>query len=206
MSSLTVEARESSRNTKQLRREGLVPAVIYGRNLEESISIQLSASAATKLLKSSTIGAQIEITLGDETMNTMLKDTQYDPVSYKVQHLDFQVLTTGEKVTITAHINLLNKDKIEAGGILQELAAEIEYTALPKDLLDHIDLDLDGLKIGDVIKVKDLPIFSNDKYNVHAEADMDIIVLSAQKVISDEDADGATGEASADVPVIGAEE
>ena len=208
MSSLKAENRESKGNGRQLRRLGIIPAVIYGKNLDASISIQVEAALAIRMLKTNAVGSQIEITVGKEKYSTMLKDLALDPMTYKLQHMDFQVLTTGEKVSVTTRINLLNKDQVPSEGVLQELMSELQYTALPKDLIDHIDVDLAGLAIGDSIKIKDLAIGSDDRYQFGDDIETDIVHISHMKIVEEEVDEDEIGDVAidTDVPVIGAEE
>lgn len=203
MSSLKAEIRDSKSKGKQLRKVGIVPAVIYGKNLEASVSIQVEASLAVKMLKTNAVGSQIEIKVGNDTYSTMIKDVSLDPYTYKLQHMDFQVLTSGEKVSVTAHINLLNKDQVPADGVLQEVVSELQYTALPKDLIDHIDIDLAGLEIGDSVKLKDLALYQNELYSFSDDPETDLIHISHMKV-QEEPEEGDEG--VADVPVIGEED
>ena len=179
MTTLKATPRDTSINIKELRRTGFVPAIVYGRNLDAPISIQLDTPTALRLVKDNTIGSQIELSIGDETYNTMIKDLSFHPVHYKIQHLDFQVLTSGEKVTTQAHIHVLNKEKTPADSVLQELVSELTYTALPKDLFETIELDAATLAIGD---------------SVH---------LSHAKKVVAETEDELIGAGGAEVPVIG---
>lgn len=208
MSSLKAENRNNKSNGRQLRKLGITPAVIYGKNLDASISIQVETVSAIRMLKTNAIGSQIEVIVGEEKYSTMLKDLSLDPITYKLQHMDFQVLTTGEKVSVTARINLLNKDQVPSEAVLQELMSELQYTALPKDLIDHIDVDLAGLAIGDSIKIKDLAIGTDDRYQFGDDLETDIVHISHMKIVEEEaDEDAIVDLATdADVPVIGAEE
>lgn len=205
MTTLKADPRSSSSKGRQLRKNGYIPAIVYGKNLDASISIQIDASAASKLLKSNAIGSQIKLTVGEETYSTMLKDYSIDPLNYRLLHLDFQVLTSGEKVSVKASINLLNKDKVPVEGVLQELVSDLEYTALPKDLIDHIDVDLEGLAIGDGIQLKDLAIAQDERYNFHDDPMTDIVHISMMKAIVEEEDEEAVAleGATAEVPVIG---
>ena len=203
MTTLKATARDTSINIKELRRTGFVPAIVYGKNLDASISIQIESAYALRLLKGNDIGSQIELSIGDETYNTMIKDMSSHPVTYKIQHLDFQVLTSGEKVSTQAHIHLLNKDKTPSDSVLQELVSELTYTALPKDLFESIELDITTLAIGDSIHLKDLAIASDERYNFQDDPSIELVHLSHAKKITEDDEEGTTALAGAEVPVIG---
>ena len=203
MSTLVCAKRDAKAKVKALRREGIVPAVIYGKNLDSSISIQIEASNLSVALKSASLGSQIALDVDGEEYFTMLKRIDYIPMSSKVEHLDFQVLTKGEKIKTSVRINFINKDVASRNGILQEQMNAIEYEVLPKDIIDHIDLDLETLEIGTDIKVQDLDIAKDDKYNVLTPLNATIVLLSAEREIELEETEE---DAVSDVPVIGAEE
>lgn len=201
MTTLKATARDTSINIKELRRTGYVPAIVYGKNLDASISIQIESAYALRLLKGNDIGSQIELSIGDETYNTMIKDMSSHPVTYKLQHLDFQVLTSGEKVSTQAHIHLINKDKTPSESVLQELVSELTYTALPKDLFESIELDIATLEVGDSIHLKDLAIATDERYNFQDDISIELVHLShAKKIVEEDDTEVLAG---AEVPVIG---
>ena len=90
------------------------------------------------------------------------KDVAYNPVAGRIDEIDFQALVSTEKVHSVVEVVLENHDKI-AEGVLQESLEEIAYKALPADLVDEVRVDVGDMKIGDVIRVKDLPIYYYDR-------------------------------------------
>ena len=96
------------------------------------------------------------------------------------------VLVAGEKVHSVAEIELLNHDKV-TNGVIQLHLEEISYRALPEDLTDRIQLDLDGVKVGDSIKVKDLPFAQNPQ--IELLTDPEAIVVSVTEVRNTEEAE-----------------
>lgn len=199
MTTLNVQSRTGNSNNKRLRKEGHVPAVIFGKHLDASIPIQIGMPEALKLVRGSAVGSQLDLKLGKEKYGTMLKDIQLDPVTYKPLHFDFQVLASGEKVNTHVHVKFLNKDQVATGGIVQELVTDIKFECLPKYLVDHIDIDLAGLEIGDVIKVSDLDISKDKNYNVLMEPDTDIVVVAHARVEAEPEP-GEEGEEAAPAP------
>ncbi len=205
MTTLKAKKRESSSKGKHLRRVGYIPAIVYGRNLDASIPIQIDSADALKLIKHSGIGSQIEVNIDGETYNTMLKDMASHPVTYKLMHLDFQVLTSGEKVSVSAHLNIIGKESLPPDAVVQEVVSELTYTALPKDLIDHIDIDISAMTIGDTLHLKDLPLANDERYSFSDDLTADIVHVSLAKMQAAEE-DAESVDASAEVPVIGAEE
>lgn len=203
MATLEVQKRDEALKPRQLRRKGIIPAVLCGKNLDASISIQLSQKEAEKFLKSTSIGVQTEVSVEGEKYLAMLKKVSFETLSHNLQHMNFQVLTAGELVKTTAHIKFINKDQVTSEGILNEMLNEIKLECLPKDMPDEIVVDLAGLNIGDSIAAGELDIMKDDRYRVLTSADSLLVHVSTptQEVeVSEED------EEITEVPVIGAEE
>ncbi len=203
MLKLTVESRNKNLNGKQLRKSGIVPAVFYGKNLDQSISIQLPEAEALKFLKQHSVGSQLDLVLDSKPYMAVLKDVKLTPMNYRLEHIDFQALTAGEPIRISSHIVFINTDQIEVDGILSELIHEIDLECLPKDLPEQIEIDISGLKIGDSIALGDLPIASDSSITIHTPLDTLVATVSAPKVEIIEETEE---EASAEVPVIGEDE
>jgi large subunit ribosomal protein L25 len=204
MATLEVQKRDEALKPKQLRQKGIIPAVLFGKNLEASISIQLTQKAAEKFLKSTSIGVQTELNVEGEEYLAMLKNVSYEVVSHKLAHMDFQVLTAGELVKTTAHIKFINKEKLPPDGILNEMLSEIKLECLPKDMPDDIVVDLAGLNIGDSIAASELDIMKDNRYRVLTSADSLLVHVSTPTVeveVVEED-----NVAMIEVPVIGSEE
>jgi len=83
MSILKCAKRDTSIQGKKLRRESIIPAVIYGKNLKESVSIQISESDAVQFLKANSVGSTVELKVGTKKYSTMLKEVKYVVMSSK---------------------------------------------------------------------------------------------------------------------------
>lgn len=200
METLKVTKREANEKGNQLRREGLIPAVIYGKNLDNSISIKIDEHDLSKFLKNNTVGSQAELKVDRKKMSVILKTLDRVPMSNAVQHLDFQVLTEGEKLKVSTKIHFINKDKVEPNSIVNGLLHEIDLECLPKDLVDEIEVDLSGLKIGDAILVSDLDVSKSDKYHVITASDATVVSVTAPQENASEPVEEDAG---ITVPVIG---
>ena len=106
----------------------------------------------------------------------------------QILELDFQALVKGEKVHSVAEIVLHNKDKV-MGGILEQMLEEVSYKATPEHLVERIDVDCTGLKVGDVIKVSDLPIAKNDQVEIMTHMESVVVnVLTPHNVETEAEA------------------
>ena len=112
-------------------------------------------------------------------MDVLVKEIVYNSMKRQIDEMDFQALVSGEKVHSVAEVVLLGHDKLQEG-VLQELLHEISYKAVPAALVEKVEIDVSAMKVGDTIKVKDLPIAS-DK-DVDLLTDPETVVLTVTKV------------------------
>lgn len=174
MLTLNVENRDMGLKPKQLRRKGIIPAVLYGNNLENPLSIQLTQVEATRFLKSNSAGSKAELLLGGKRFPALLREIAYQPVTDALEHLSFQTLLAGEIVTSVAKVVLVNREKV--AGVIHQPQSEISYRALPSYLVDKIEIDLDGMKVDDSIRISDLDVAKNP--NIEILSPLDAVVLS----------------------------
>lgn len=164
---------------KRLRREGYVTGNVFGREIEGSIPVKMLKTEVDKLLKTDHKGSQVMLDVDGQTYDALIKEVDFNPLAGRVDEIDFQALVSTEKVHSVAEIVLLNHEKVEAG-VLQEDLEEISYKALPADLVDKVQVDVGEMKIGDVIKVKDLEIAKNP--NIDLKTDPEAVVVSCTVV------------------------
>ena len=164
---------------KKLRREGYVTGNVFGREMKESVPVKMEKATVDRLLKICHKGSQLILDIEGEKMNVLIKDVEFNPLKGQVDEIDFQALVSNEKVHSVAEIVLLNHEKVEAG-VLQEDLEEISYKALPADLVEKVQVDVGEMKIGDVIKVKDLEIAKNP--NIDLKTDPEAVVVSCTAV------------------------
>ena len=143
----------------KFRREGLIPAVIYGEG-KIGTNILLKNIDFQKQYKKS-IGevAIFELNLAGKKINAFIKDKQIHPVSREFVHVDFVELHPGKPITLNVPIHFIGVAKgTKEGGLLELLLREIEVTCLPNDIPEEIDIDVSGLGIGDSIHFKDIQL------------------------------------------------
>ena len=183
MNTLKAEKRDMLTKAKKLRREGYVTGNIYGREMKESIPLQITKADAEKILRSEGKGRQVMLEVAGETYDALIKE------------IDFQALVSNGKVHSVAEVILLGQDDVQAG-VVQQMLQEITYKALPADLVDRIKVDVSHMKVGETLKVKDLDIAKNPAIDLHTSPEATVAtVLEVHAAAADEDADGETAEA-----------
>ena len=130
MNTLKAEKRDMTTKAKKLRREGYVTGVIYGREMKESIPLQMEKPAVERILKTNGKGSQVMLEVGGETYDALIKEIDYDSLKGQLLEIDFQALVSNEKVHSVAEIILLNHEAVQAG-VVQQMLQEVSYKALP---------------------------------------------------------------------------
>lgn len=177
MNTLKAEKRSMDIKAKKLRREGYVVGNVFGKKIEGSIPVKFQALELEKFLKKAHKGSQIMLDVEGTQYDALIKDVAYNPVAGRIDEIDFQALVSTEKVHSVVEVVLENHDKI-AEGVLQESLEEIAYKALPADLVDEVRVDVGDMKIGDVIRVKDLPIYADKKITIMTDPDAVVVALN----------------------------
>ena len=159
---LVVVQREGlgSSESRRLRKEGLVPGVLYGNGEPVAISI-----AERELRRALTGGGglhailDVEIDGKGETHASILKEYQVDPVRGGVTHVDLQEVRLDRAITASVTVLLLGGEDapgVREGGVLSQPLREVNVEALPLEVPEHLDLDVSGMEIGATLRMSDL--------------------------------------------------
>ncbi len=166
------------KKVKTLRKEGKLPAVLYGHGLE-STPIVLDARDARKILGSVGSSTLITVNLDGVQHTVLVRERQRDVLTRDYLHVDFQALSMTEKVRAMVRIELSEEIAPavkDYGAMLVIGVDQLEIECLPGDLIDRIVVDISSLKeVGDAIHVKDLPLPGN----IDILGDLDAMVVTA---------------------------
>lgn len=157
MNTLKAEKRNMQTKAKKLRREGFVTGNVFGREMKESMPIQILKTDAERLIKGHGKGSQIMLEVDGQTMDVLIKEIDLSPLKTDIYEIDFQALVSGEKVHSVAKVILLNHEKVNTG-LVQQMLYEISYKAVPAALVEKVEIDVGDMKLGDSLQVKDLDI------------------------------------------------
>lgn len=180
MDVLKAEKRDQSEKAKRLRREGYITGNVCGKEIEGSIPVKMEKKAVNHVLGKNRKGAQIALDIDGEVHNVLIKDISYNALDNIVEEIEFQALVKNQKVQSVAEIVIENRDKVE-DGVVQEQLEEIEYRALPEHLVEKIVLDVGDMKVGDVLRVKDLDIAKNEAVDVITDSEAQVVIVTAVK-------------------------
>ena len=177
---LKAEKRDTlGRKVKKLRREGLLPANIYGKKVK-SQSLKLDLIEFQKVFKEAGETSLIELKVNGGTKPVLIHNVQVDPVTDTPIHADLLQVNLKEKVTAQVPVELIGESPAEKQGIgtAVQYLDEIEVEALPTDLPEKFEIDLSKLeKVDQVVQIKDLPV---DAKKVSIESDAEQIILKVE--------------------------
>ena len=162
---LKAEARErvGKGSSRELRRNGLIPAVIYG-DKQAPISIALSTNEVTKRIHAGGFMTTVAIIDVDgKKIKVLPKDYQLDPVRDFTMHVDFLRVSGNTLVNVEVPVHFDNEEKsdIKIGGVLNIVRHTVEFHCPANDIPEFITVDLSGLKIGDNIHISNVKLPKN---------------------------------------------
>lgn len=198
---LPVDARPQvgSRNNLKLRREGRMPAVLYGHN-EPAMSLSLSYDSMKTLLRKHTKLVDLE---GAVSGQALLQEVTWDPFHREVLHIDLLRVNADDRVQVEVPVLLKGEAPgHDQGGVVEQVLTEIEIEVAPFDIPEYLHVDVSKLNLGGALMVKDI-------YDLPAGAafvtDADEMVVHCVRAAGDVDASSLTA-APGEPEVIGKKE
>ena len=190
-------------SARSLRAQGKIPAVIYGHGREPQ-SLAIETRELEKLLsKISAESTVIELSMDGKSARTLIREIQRHPFKRQILHVDFQELVAGEKVTVRIPIVLMGVPEgvRQDGGILDQVMRELEIEVDPANIPNHVEVDVNPLRIGDSVHVRDIALPSG--VELVGEADSTVCVVSAPRAVVETVAPTEEAEVVAEPEVIG---
>lgn len=192
---LAVTARDQSEKTEVMRKNGNVPAVVYGTK-QEPISITLSGKEFEKVRKEAGESTIVELKGLDESIEVLIKSVDFHPVKQEVTHVDFYAFERGKNMTTHVPLEFIGEAPVEESkaGSVTKVLHEIEVTCRPSALPSHIDVDISVLvNVEDKIHISDLK--APEGVVIEGELEDPVAVVSAARTgpsEDEEDAEAAT--------------
>ncbi len=188
---------------RKIRREGFIPAVLYGREMEPiSLTVNpvdLKKALSTEAGENTLLELHVKGVEEEITKIGLLRDVQYDNLTSRPIHFDFQEVLMKELITVKVPVEIVGKAPgIQEGGILEEILREIEVECFPASIPNVIEIDVSQLGIGDSIHIGDLTL--SEGVTVLHDSDETIITILSPVM---EEVKPAAAEVAA--PVEGAE-
>ena len=184
-------------DARRVRRGGKVPAVIYGAG-KAALSVSVDPRQVTRILHSQTgHNTVFDLTVDGERTKAMIVDWQYEPIKGSLLHIDLKRIAMDQKLRVNVPIELVGESAgvKQQGGILEQIAREVEVECLLGDIPNQIELNVSELVFGVVLRVSDLP--KSDKIKVLTDPDQPVVHIITIKEEEVPTADAVAGEAAA---------
>jgi large subunit ribosomal protein L25 len=202
---LPAEARQRAGKgaSRALRREGRVPAVIYGEK-QEPLPVHVEEKLLAKMLsKGHFMNTLVMVEVGGESNRTLPKDVQFHPVTSRPIHVDFLRIGENAQVNVNVPVRFINEDEapgIKRGGVLNVVRHELELVCDATRIPDEIVISLTGLEIGDAIHISDVSLPEGSKSAID-DRDFTVATVVAPSAMKAEE-DEAEATAADEVPAI----
>jgi len=183
--SIEVEKRDKTGKgvARRLRKNGLIPGVVYGKHREAQALIVNPLDLRGKVHSN----AIIDLTIDGEEETVMIKDFQKDVIKDKLIHVDFQQISMDETISITVPIKLIgDAPGVREGGVLQQLMREVDIEVLPINIPHEIELDISELTLSDSLEVGDLEVPEEVKL-INSLEDVIVTVVAPSEEIEEEE-------------------
>mgnify|MGYP000845935851 FL=1 len=194
---LTVQVRTATgKKVKNLRKEGQLPAIVYGKSLENPVLLSCVKNDFIRVYREAGFSTPIELT-GAIDQLVLLQDMQLDPVSDEVLTVDFLAVNANEKVSASVPVVLIGESKVEKlnEGKVQLVKDVVEVEAFPQDLPHNIEVDLASVEsVNDVIFVKDLKV--SNKVTILDDGEQPIVTVVELADEEESSSDVASAEAT----------
>ncbi|PYS95219.1 MAG: 50S ribosomal protein L25 [Acidobacteria bacterium] len=177
-----VRSREAlgKNEARRLRRQGLIPAIVYG-DKKEPRAVAVDPRSILEIIHSES-GAntifQLNLTGQEARRHVMIKEYQVDPVKGSLLHADFVRIQMDAVIEVEVPVHVSGEAagvKLD-GGILEHVVREVRVSCLPGDIPEHITIDVTALKIGDGLRVSDIP--KSDRYRILTDPEQTLVVVS----------------------------
>jgi len=159
---LEVQERDErgSRHARRLRKEGIVPGVLYGKGHARAISVS-ERNLRTAMTGPSGMHAILDVVLeGQKTVHPSIHaEYQQDPVRGKISHIDLREVRLDQPIQASVVVQLVGEAVgAKAGGVVSLVSRELQVEALPMDVPEHIDVDVTAMDIGDILRLEDISV------------------------------------------------
>jgi len=204
-----------SRRVRRLRKEGMIPGVLYGKGHVRPIVVGERELRAA-LTGPSGLHAIVDVVIEGQTTprHAVLKQYQQHPIRGTLTHVDFHEVRLDQAIQATVNVQLVGESPgAKQGGVVQQVTREIRVEALPTAIPEHIEVDMAPLEVGAILRVADLPAiegvaYLDDPETVLANCSMPRGIAEleeAEAAEGEEGAEGAEGEPSAEASDEGSE-
>jgi large subunit ribosomal protein L25 len=155
---LRSDEERGSRYARRVRRDGVIPGVLYGKGHARAIAVPERELRAA-LTGPAGLNAIVDVVIEGQTTphHAVLKDYQRHPIRGTITHFDFHEVRLDRPIHAVVAVQLVGESPgVRAGGVLQQVARELNVEALPMSIPEHLEADISGLEIGGTLRLEDM--------------------------------------------------
>jgi large subunit ribosomal protein L25 len=183
-------------NAARLRRDGLLPCVLYGSEID-AIPLTVKTAELDRILREGGANVLIKVKVDSQEYITLVREVQYHPVAKDYLHADLQRISMKDKLQTFVPLVIVGESPgVEQGGVLQQQQREVEVECLPTNIPEYIEVDISELDFGESITAQDLN--AGPDVEIITEADTVIVSVVApqaeEEPAEDEGAEVETAE------------
>lgn len=201
----TLTAEKRTGQAEAVRNQGKIPGVVYGRK-SEPVSIAVDYNAFDALYEHAGTSSLISLAIGDASpVSVLIKDWEIDPIKQRFTHIDLYQVVMDEEIDAVVYLEFVGEPEAVRvqGGTLMTAMDSITVRCLPKDLVDHIDVDLTALATcDDVILIRDLKLPAG----ITCLDNEDVLVATVNAPLTEEELKKMETTESADITKVEVEE
>jgi large subunit ribosomal protein L25 len=158
--------RRGSSDARRLRKQGLIPGVLYGKGKKSHAIFVPERELRRVLTGAGGLHAILDVIVdGGTARPSILKSYQQDPVRGTLTHIDLQEVRLDRPIQARVVVELIGEPVgVTEGGVLSQVNREITVEALPMEVPEHLELDVSGMAIGDTVRLAELPVHEGVKF------------------------------------------
>ena len=187
----------------RLRKEGTIPAILYGRT-HASTTLKVDGKTFSKIVEhsaSDNILVTLKITVEDKEQLALVQEVQHDHLRGGILHIDFHAIAADEEIHADVPVDLVGTPVgIKQGGVLEYIHHTLEVRCLPKNLPDTLPVDVTHLNLNDSIHVRDIPL----PEGVRTRMDGDVVIAMVAEPKVEAEPEPAAAAVAAATPTAGA--
>ncbi len=204
MKRLDLKAKNRSKTGKgsarSARRNGFVPAIVYGGDLEP-MPVQVdryTVEMAMQAEESENLLVNLDIEGGEKETLTLVRDTQHNPLSGDLEHMDFLRVSVDKTITTTVplHTSGTPVGVRIGGGVFEQVVREVEIECLPMDIPDELIVDISDLDLNESLHISDIP--PNEKYTILTAADRTVANVAEPTILQRQEVEEEAAEGEAE--------
>lgn len=173
-----------------LRRAGKLPAIVYNRELNEAITVDLRAF--DKAFRSQGTSSLIDLVIDGESRSVLVKQVQMDKRRREPMHVDFYAITAGQLLEVNVPIEFVGTPVgVREGGLLDVQRREVRISVLPQNIPNHVTLDVSGLDIGDSLHIGAIVANLPAEAEVLDDLDLALVAVVPPRVAEEDETEAA---------------